>query len=217
MTPRRPDIRIAERQLAAQGAQIGIAIAELYPSFVIGGSIGTAAEDDFFGLFSTGSNTLNIFGSFQWSIFNYGRLRSNVRLQDATFQQLLTDYHNTVLQAQGEVENAIVAYLKSQEQLDAYRSAEEAAQRAVKISTVQYEDGSVNFNTVISTLTSLQQQQDVLASTEGAVANNLVQVYKALGGGWGIRGDRTATDLIPDETREEMLQRTKYWKKVFAQ
>lgn len=209
---RRPDIRVAERQLASQGAQIGISISELYPQFVIGGSIGTASQDSLSGLFDSGSNTLNLFGMFQWNIFNYGRLKSNVRYQDAYFQQLLVDYRNTVLQAEGEVENAIVAYLKSQEQLASYVEAASAAKRAVDISQAQYEDGLVNFNTVISTLSSLQQQQDVLASTQGAVANNLVQVFKSLGGGWEIREDKTINELLPASTKQEMLDRTKYWK-----
>ena len=211
---RRPDIRIAERQLAAQGAQIGIAISELYPQFQIGGSIGTGAQNDFSDLFSTGSYTLNLFGAFQWNIFNYGHLQSNVRYQDAVFQQLLIDYRNTVLQAEGEVENSIVAYLKSQEQLAAYRVATEAAQRAAKISTTQYEDGLVSFNTVISTLGALQNQQDLLATTQGTVATNPVQVYKSLGGGWEIRKDKTADELLPESIQQEMLQRTKYWKKI---
>ncbi len=211
---RRPDIRIAERELAAQGAQIGIAISELYPQFQIGGSIGTGAENDFSELFSTGSYTLNLFGAFQWNIFNYGRLRSNIRYQDAYFQQLLVDYRNTVLQAQGEIENAIVAYLKSQEQLAAYQIATDAAQRAAKISSTQYEDGLVDFNTVISTLNALQSQQDQLANTQGQVATNLVQVYKSLGGGWQVREGKTVDELLPESTRQEMLERTKYWKKI---
>ena len=211
---RRPDIRTAERQLAAQGAQIGIAVSELYPHFQIGGSIGTAAEDSLSDLFSTGSNTLNLFGGFQWNIFNYGRLRSNIRYQDAVFQQLLVDYRSTVLQAEGEVENSIVAYLKSQEQLVSYRIASEAAERAADISATQYENGMVNFNTVITTLGALQSQQDLLASTQGAVANNLVQVYKSLGGGWQTREGKTAAELLPESVRQEMLQRTKYWKEL---
>jgi NodT family efflux transporter outer membrane factor (OMF) lipoprotein len=211
---RRPDIRTAERELAAQGAQIGIAVSELYPHFVIGGDIGTSAANNFSDLFSTGSYTLDLIGSFQWNIFNYGRLRSNIRYQDALFQQLLVDYRSTVLQAQGEVENSIVAYLKTQEQLAAYRVASDAAQRAADISATQYENGMVNFNTVISTLQSLQSQQDLLASTQGSVANNLVQVYKSLGGGWQVRGSKTADELLPESVRQEMLQRTKYWKKI---
>jgi len=211
---RRPDIQTAERQLAAQGAQIGIAISELYPHFQIGGSIGTGAYNEFSDLFSAGSYTLNLFGAFQWNIFNYGRLRSNIRYQDAVFQQLLVDYYSTVLQAEGEVENSIVAYLKSQEQLESYRLATAAAERAATISTTQYDDGQVDFNTVITTLQSLQAQQDQLAASQGQVATNLVQVYKSLGGGWEVRGDKTAEELLPESIQQEMLQRTKYWKKI---
>ena len=85
----------------------------------------------------------SLLGGFQWNIFNYGRLKSNVRLQDAVFQQLLEDYRQTVLQAQGEVENNIVAFLKSRQQLQAYQLAADASQRAAKISTAQYNDGLI--------------------------------------------------------------------------
>lgn len=212
---RRPDIRSAERRLAAQGAQIGIAISDLYPQFTIGGSIvsnattvGAGSASDLFKSNSVGSS---LFGVFQWNIFNYGRLSSNVRLQDATFQQLLVDYRATVLQAQGEVENAIVAYVKDRQLLKAYQSAAAAAQRAVDVSTAQYEDGAVDFNTVLSTLGALRQQQDLVAATQGAVASSLVQVYKSLGGGWQIRQDLPPDALLPASTRQEMLDRTDYW------
>ena len=218
---RRPDLRAAERQLAAQSAQIGVAAAELYPSFGIGGSIGTRVstdrDQDFDDLFSSGTNAVNLFGFFQWNIFNYGRLKSNVRLQDAVFQQLLTDYRESVLEAQAEVENAIVAYLKSQQQLSAYQAAADAAQRAADISMLQYYDGLVDFNTVISTLRSLATQQEQLAAIQGTVATNLVEVYKSLGGGWQIRQGQDSLDLIPGETRDEMLERTRAWQKVFEQ
>ena len=209
----RPDIRSAERQLAAQSAEIGFAVTELYPHFSIGGAIGTNA-DSTGDLFDSESETWNISGMFKWNIFNYGRLRSNVRLQDARFQQLLVDYLNTVLQAQGEVENAIVAYLKSHEQLESYRQAAEASQRAVNIATIQYQEGSTDFNTLVATLVSNLQQQDLLSSVRGEVVVNLVQVYKALGGGWQIRDNRDPVDLLPAEMKEEMLQRTKAWKGV---
>ena len=216
---RRPDIRVAERQLAAQSAQIGFAISELYPQFGIGGGIGTSVstqgDQDFSDLFSADSFVYNFFGGFQWNIFNYGRIKNNVRLQDAAFQQLLEDYRETVLQAQGEVENAIVAFLKSHEQLTAFRLAAEAAQRAADVSSAQYEDGLVDFNTVITTLNSLASQQDQLAAIQGTVATNLVAVYKSLGGGWEIRQGRDPLDVIPEETREEMLERTKYWRRTF--
>jgi NodT family efflux transporter outer membrane factor (OMF) lipoprotein len=216
---RRPDIRIAERQLAAQGAEIGIAVAELYPQFTIGGSIGSSTNSNdskaIADLFDSDSVSLGLIGSFQWNIFNYGRLKSNIRLQDAVFQQQLVDYRETVLEAQGEVENAIVAYLKSKEQLVSYDRAVDFAQKAVDISTAQYEDGSIPFNTVISTLKSLAAQQNLQASTAGSVATNLIQVYKALGGGWEVRAGQDSVDLLPEETKEEMRTRLpKRWNKV---
>ena len=210
---RRPDIRTAERQLAAQSAQIGVARTELYPAFSIGGSIGSNAMHSS-DLFESASETWNLFGMFEWNIFNYGRLQSNVRLQDALFQQLLVDYRDTVLQAQGDVENAIVAYLKSHEQLVSYGLAEAASQRAVDVSTAQYQNGLVNFNTVITTLSAHAQQQDLLASTRGSVATNLVEVYKALGGGWEIRAERDPVELLPAAMKEEMRERTGAWEGV---
>jgi NodT family efflux transporter outer membrane factor (OMF) lipoprotein len=216
---RRPDIRVAERQMAAQSAQIGFAVSELYPQFGIGGTIGTSVSTgtglNFSDLFSAETIGYNLLGAFQWNIFNYGRLKNNVRLQDAAFQQLLEDYRQTVLQAQGEVENAIVAFFKSRQQLEAFRLAAAAAQRAAEISTVQYQGGEVPFNTVITTLQALVSQQDQLAAIQGTVATNLVAVYKSLGGGWVARQRQDPIDLIPDDTRDEMLKRTNYWNNTF--
>lgn len=209
----RPDVRAAERQLAAQSAQIGFAESELYPHFSIGGSIGTDAADSD-DLFSNAGEVWSIFGGFQWNVLNYGRLESNVRLQDALFQQLLEDYKFTVLQAQVDVENAIVAYLKSHQQVLEYRAAVISSQRAVDVSSAQYQNGLLDYNTVITTLNSLRQQQDILATTEGSVTTNLVQVYRALGGGWQLRGERDPVDLMPEETRKSMLQRTGAWEGV---
>ncbi|UHQ56044.1 efflux transporter outer membrane subunit [Microbulbifer sp. YPW16] len=209
----RPDVRAAERRLAAQRPQIGVAEAELYPAFSIGGSIGSRAMEAG-RLFEGESEAWNLFGGFQWNLFNYGRLRSNVRLQDARFQQLLEDYRQAVLQAQADVENAIVAYLKSHEQLESYRRAAAASSRSVALSSAQYTNGLVGFNTVISTLTADAQQQDLLARARGAVAANLVQVYRSLGGGWEVRESRSVKQLLPVPVRDEMLDRTGKWKKV---
>jgi NodT family efflux transporter outer membrane factor (OMF) lipoprotein len=206
----RPDIRVAERQMAAQSAQIGVAEAELYPSLSIGGSIGTQAGDTG-DLFDNSSEVWNLFGAFQWNVFNYGRLKSNVRLQDALFQQLLVDYQDTVLQAQADVENTIVAYLKSHEQLAAYSRAAAASRRSVKVSSSQYENGLITFNTVITTLSSDAQQQDLLVATQGSVAANLVQVYRALGGGWSVRDNRDPVQLLPVDMKQQMKDRTEDW------
>ena len=209
----RPDIRAAERRLAAQSAEIDFAITELYPHLSIGGSVGTSAQNEG-DLFESDSELWDITGMFQWNIFNYGRLRSNIRLQDATFQQLLTDYRSTVINAQADVENTIVAYLKSHEQLVSYQLAADASKRAVNISQTQYTNGLIPFNTVITTLTSDAQQQDLLATAKGNVASNLIQVYRALGGGWEIRNGQDPVDLLPESTEQEMLNRTKYWEDV---
>lgn len=216
---RRPDIRVAERRLAAQSAQIGFAITDLYPQFVIDGSIGsritTLGPNDAGDLFTSDATRSNLGIGFQWNLFNYGRLRSNVRLQDAGFQQLLEDYRQTVLQVQAEVENAIVAFIRSYQELGEIRVATAAARRAAEISTLQYEDGLVNFNTVISTLVSLANQEDQLATTEGSVTANLVEVYRSLGGGWELRASAAPEDLVPEETRQQMRERTGYWDRVF--
>jgi outer membrane protein TolC len=165
-------------------------------------------------LFGNDQDTWDLFGSFSWDILNYGRLKSNVRLQDARFQQLLEDYRGTVLQAQGEVENAIIAFIKSQQQLEEYQLAAAAAQRASDVSQVQYRNGLVDFNTVLSTLRSLLAQQDQLAAVQGTVTTNLVTVYRSLGGGWEIRNNRDPVDLLPESTKDEMRERSRVWKRV---
>jgi NodT family efflux transporter outer membrane factor (OMF) lipoprotein len=215
---RRPDVRVAERQLAAQSAEIGYAITELYPHFSLGGTIATSTTDvggkSLDDMLRRDSLTASALGSFEWDVFSYGRLRSNVRLQDALFQELLSGYRETVLQAQAEVEDAIVAYLSSQEQLASYSLAAAAAQRSADVATVQYREGLTDFTRVIQTLNSLRAQQDTLAATQGNVAINLVQVYKALGGGWQIRTATQPAELIPPSTKDEMLQRTGYWEEL---
>jgi len=207
---RRPDIRIAERQLAAQSAQIGVAVTDLYPAFSIGGSIGSSAMHSG-DLFENQSETWSLFGAFKWNIFNYGRLKSNVRLQDARFQQLLVDYRDTVLPAQSDVENSIVAYLKTHEQMQSFSRAAAASQRAVNVANAQYQNGLVDFNTVVTTLRSNLEQQDQLASTQGSVATSLVQVYRSLGGGWEVRENRDPVEFLPEEMKGEMRDRTKAW------
>ena len=208
---RRPDLRAAESLLASQCYQIGVSLTELYPHLSIGGSIGTSGSNTN-ELFRSGSETWSIAGAFSWNIFNYGRLTSNVRLQDALFQQLLVDYYESVLQAQAEVENSIVAHLKSQEQLISYDLAEKAAQSAVNISTAQYQEGLIPYDTVINTLLAHLNQQNQLTTARGDVSTSLVAVFKALGGGWEIREGRDPVDLLPEEMKDEMKMRTGQWK-----
>ena len=213
---RRPDIRVAERRVAAESAQIGVAISDLYPTFGLTGSIGpvvsTAKEgQDFLDLFNVHNVAYTLGGFVHWNLFNWGRIRENVRLQDAVVQQAIEDYRQVVIQAQGEVELALIAYFKSLQQQTALQQAADAAQRAVDIATEQYQDGSVDYNTVVSTLRVLVGQQDQLAAVQGAVDVNLVGVYLSLGGGWEVRQSANAVDLIPEKTKEEMRARGNYW------
>ena len=170
---RRPDIRMAERRVAAQSAQIGVAVSDLYPSFGLTGSIGpvvsTATEgQDFLDLFKLQNVAFTLGGFLHWNLFNWGRIRENVRLQDAAVQQAIEDYRQVVIQAQGEVELALIAYFKSLQQLTALQQAADAAQRSVDVATEQYQDGLVDYNTVVSTLRALVGQQDQLASVQGS-------------------------------------------------
>ena len=125
--------------------------------------------------------------SFNWNILNYGRLVNNIRVQDARFQQLAYQYQNTVLQANAEAENALVGFLKFQQQVKYLATSTNAAAESLGLVRDQYNAGKTDFNRVLNVEQFLTQQQDQLAVAQGAVANNLVLLYKALGGGWQIR------------------------------
>jgi NodT family efflux transporter outer membrane factor (OMF) lipoprotein len=214
---RRPDIRLAERRLAAQCALIGIAKADLYPSFSLFGTIGLRASDaeltfaDFPKRSDLGdlwrSDSVEFMGgpSFSWNIFNYGRIKNNVRVQDARFQQLAVDYRNTVLKAAQEVEDAMAAFLMAHEELGHLSESLAAAMRSVELSTVQYREGLVDFQRVLDTQRFQTQVQDLLTSTQGAVALHLIATYKALGGGWEIRSGK---DFVSEDIKHEMRTRT---------
>jgi NodT family efflux transporter outer membrane factor (OMF) lipoprotein len=201
---RRPDVRRAELDAAAQSARIGVAVADLLPSFQLTGTLGLSAEDAA-NLFEGRSFTGSFGPALRWPILNYGRIVNNVRLQDATFQELAVTYANTVLVAQREVEDALIGYLRGSEQVERLAESVAAAKRAVEISQVQYREGATDFTSVLNTQQAKLREEDLLASTRGAVALAAIALYKALGGGWEIRGGR---DFVPEETREAMRART---------
>ncbi len=183
---RRPDVRRAEREVAAQSAMIGVATSELYPHFSISGTIFLDATK-FENLFNIDSIAGTVGPSFHWNILNYGRLTNNIRVQESRFQQLAVQYQDTVLRANAEAENALVRFLKSQQQVLALAESAENARQSVELVLSQYREGTVDFDRVFNTQQFLTQQQDQLAVAEGAVAQNLIQLYTALGGGWQIR------------------------------
>ena len=183
---RRPDVRAAERRAAAQSASIGVAVSDLYPAFTVLGTINYEAEK-LSNLFDTSSLAGNVGPTFRWNVLNYGRIRNNIILQDARFQELVVRYQNSVLRAGQEVEDALIAFLKAQEQTRSLRESVKAANRSVEIAEIQYREGAIDFNRVFSLQSLLVSQQDQLASAEGNIAASLIRVYKALGGGWQIR------------------------------
>lgn len=183
---RRPDVRAAERQAAAQCAQIGVAESMLYPHFFINGNLGWSAER-LKQLFTEPAFNGSVGPSFQWNLLQYGRLLNAVRLQDATFQQFVANYQNTVLNAAEDVENFLVQFLKAQEQTKDQRASVEDAEKGVVIVLAQYKAGTVDFTRVTQLEQALAVAEDGLAVAEGSIATGLIGVYRALGGGWQLR------------------------------
>ncbi len=183
---RRPDVRAAERQLAAQSALIGVAEAEFYPAITINGTYGYSASK-LSHLFEPSATTGSVGPSLQWNILNYGRILNGVRLQDARFQELLAAYQNSVLTANQDVENGLTVFLRARERADLQQQAVEAARKAVEIARIKYTNGTTDFTTVTQVEQALVLQEDTLAQAEGEIVAGLIQTYRALGGGWQIR------------------------------
>jgi NodT family efflux transporter outer membrane factor (OMF) lipoprotein len=182
---RRPDVRRAERLAAAQSAQIGIAETDFYPAVAISGTIGYSAQQ-FKDLWGPSAFTGTVGPSFQWNILNYGRILNNVRLQAAKFEEAVAAYQETVLKANQEVEDGLATFLKAQQRARFLSVSADEALEAVKLALVQYEKGTVDFTRVTQLQLTLVLQQNDLAQAQGEIARGLIQVYKALGGGWEI-------------------------------
>ncbi len=176
----RPDVRQAERQLAAQTARIGAATADLYPRFSLTGSLGMRALH----LVSDTSTTASIGPQATWAVFDAGAIRQNIELQSALQEQYLIEYESTILTALEEAENAMVSYTNEQQRRESLRSATQAAQAAARLAEYEYQAGIADFSNVLDAQRSLLSFQDQLAQSEGTVTSNLIRLYKALGGGW---------------------------------
>src|SRR5882762_4284324 len=208
---RRPDIRSAELQAVAQSAQIGVARAELFPAFSLIGNLvllstdlGTFKLSD---MFRWGARQVQVGPSVQWNILNYGQITNNVRVQDASFQQLLLAYQRAVISAQQDVEDNLVAFLRAQDRADFLAKSVTSSRSALSIAVLRYREGVTDFTTVLTAQQALLSQQDSLATTLGNISTSLVGVYRALGGGWEIReGD----DIVPAEIKAEMRRRTNW-------
>ncbi|MCX7823567.1 MAG: efflux transporter outer membrane subunit [Syntrophobacterales bacterium] len=182
---RRPDIRKAERELAAQVARVGIAEAELYPSIALSGTIGIEALSPG-GFFSSATKVLIGRGILSFPIFRGGALKQALEVERALVEQALATYRLKVLQALEEVENALKAYSEEQGRYEALVVAEMAAKRASELANHKYASGLVDFGSVLEAQRSHLAFQDELTRARGAVISNLIRLYRALGGGWEV-------------------------------
>jgi len=179
----RPDIRQAERRLAAQTARIGVATADLYPSFSLSGflelqSISTG------NLLDESSLAYSLGPTLRWNLFNRNRIRSQIQVEDARTEQALLSYEQAILNALNEIENAMTKLLEQRVQYEAQKRSATAARRTVMLATRLYKDGLVDFQNVLDAQRSLLDLELQVAEAEGEAATNVVALYKALGGGW---------------------------------
>jgi NodT family efflux transporter outer membrane factor (OMF) lipoprotein len=188
---RRPDVAQAERQLAAATANIGVAKSDLFPKFYLTGVAGfesVSASDWFDG----GSRFWSAGPTVQWNIFDAGRIRANIKVQNARQEQALATYEQTALSAFEDVENALVAYAKEQVRRRSLEEAVKSSQESLRLANQLYANGLSNFINVLDAERSLYQAQDQLVQSERTVSTDLISLYKSLGGGWEAGVDAQA-------------------------
>lgn len=200
---RRPDIRSAERQVAAQSAQIGVAEADLYPSISVGALLGTTDVNLGPALAATGPLAF-ITPQFNWNILNYGRLINNIHVQDAKTQELIASYQQKVLTAAQEVQTALRGFLLSQRQADDLDGSAAAAVSATKVQEKRFRELKADVNRLFTLENARLQAQDNAAVAQGNISLNLINVYRALGGGWELRlSKENCAGSMADEHRLE--------------
>ena len=216
MLRQRPDVRRAELQALAQNALVGVAEANLYPSFSLNGSLGfgtsdatdTTQGDGGAGeLFSSESVTYALGASFVWPFLNYGRIRNNIRVEDARLQQALIAYRETVLQAAREAEDAMASFVGTQKQDEILSEGVVAAQRSADLSLLRFQEGFADYQRVLQAQQALFSQQQRYAANRGDVLLSLIAIYRSLGGGWQSQAPR---QFIDEATRDEMTERTNW-------
>ncbi len=178
----RPDIRRAERLVAAEHARIGVAAGDLYPRLALSGSLGLAA-DDASDLFKSGSEFFGVGPSIRWNLFDRSALRDRVAAQDARAEQALVRWERAVLGALEEAETAMTAFVRKQVRRDALREAATQARRAVELAQFEYNEGLSDFQAVLDSERALAQLEDELVQTDAAITTHYIVLQKALGDG----------------------------------
>ncbi len=201
---RRPDLRRAERELAAATARIGVATADLFPRFSIVGSFSRRSED-LGDLTSGASQSWALVPGVRWPIFAGGRIRANIRVQEARQEQALLQYEKAVLVAVEEVENALSAYVRERRRQADLGASVGANRRALDLATERYTGGLESFLSVLDAQRSLYAAEDLFVQSQSGSAVDLIAVYKALGGGWEEDGAASGTSGAVASTRPESL------------
>ncbi|CAE6739687.1 Outer membrane protein OprM [Paraburkholderia domus] len=199
---RRPDVRAAELQVAAQSALIGVAEADLYPSVTLLGSLAWTATS-----VAGAPATLALVGgpSLSWNVFDYGKIRNNVRVQDARLQELIVAYQNTVREAAREADDAATGLVTALERESILHNAEVAARRSLTLANTIYREGYSDFQRVLDAQRALSAQQDAYVVNRGNAVSSLITLYAAVGGGW-----HSGEPLVDAATRQQMEQRTNW-------
>jgi NodT family efflux transporter outer membrane factor (OMF) lipoprotein len=197
----RPDVRSAAYAAAAQSARIGIAMADLYPSFSLFGNVGLTGTD-------LGSVTnvidINVGPSLRWNVLDFGRIKGNVRVQDARFEQAMLAYQEAVLQAAADVDNNAVAFESALRETQILETSAKAAARSTQLAQLRYREGLSDFQRVLDAQAALLRQQDRLIVSQAQASTSLIALYKSLGGGWISAQE---SDFADDAMRERMKAR----------
>lgn len=207
---RRPDLRSALATAAAQSAQVGVQRSQLFPALSLSGSFGVLGTDVGGARIAASrgwdwNSSYSVGPAIVWNVLNWGQITNQVRAQDAVLQEAVLGYQQAVLNAQREVEDGMADFAAAQRTAANLRLAVGAARRAARVALAQYEQGQTDFTTVVTAERSLLSYEDQLAQAETAIPSSLASVYRALGGGWEIRGGR---QLVSEVNRSQMALRT---------
>jgi NodT family efflux transporter outer membrane factor (OMF) lipoprotein len=180
---RRPDLRKAERSLAAQTANIGVAEAKLYPSISLSGNIGLSALA-LGDLLDSDSLSTGVNSGISWPVYQAGKIMKNIELQWAVREQQLIVYKAALLTALKDVENALISYSYDQAKRESLLKEAQFAEQAAQTSRAQYLSGLIDFQSVLDSERTLLSSQDSVVQSDAQIISDLISLYKALGGGW---------------------------------
>lgn len=207
----RPDVYQARMEAIAQSEAIGATAANLYPAFSLSGTfyfasnnIGNRSLSD---IFNWSSRNISAGPSFLWPILNYGQITNQVRVQDAAFQQALLKYLNLILQAQKEVQDNITRYVETKKSEAYLVKANSAATVTTRLAMTRYKEGETDYTTLLDAERQLLRVQKSLTQSQGDIAQSLVALYRALGGGWQIR---CGNDIVRKHIKADMAARTNW-------